>query len=264
MRKTYLVYREELPSCAALDAVWTLGVRNDLACSFPYLTLPDGCVDLIYRLQKDRAGKVDFAKLLIAGPTDRPATFFPVAREELIGVRFAPGWGGLALRVSPTELFGTFTSASEVTSRLALLEESLFACKSQRQAASVLRDTVERWTHEITTKLETLNTIQMLRIHGGQMRVDQAARLRGISPRSLRRDVKELAGLSPKALSRIFRFRRTLDRINECDGLSLCELALQAGYTDQAHMTREFQKLGGCTPKSPAKLAVTPQSQEMS
>ena len=100
MLQTSLVYREELPSKAGLDALWTLAVKHDLLGSLPYLTLPDGCVDLIYRLKRDVAGKIDCAALLIAGPMDRPATFFPTAGEEFIGGRFAPGWGGLALDVS--------------------------------------------------------------------------------------------------------------------------------------------------------------------
>ena len=241
--------------------MWTLDVRHDLLGSLPYLTLPDGCVDLIYRLKRDVAGKINSAALLVAGPTDRPATFFPVAGEEFIGVRFAPGWGGLALGVSPVELVATFTGAGELTPRLAQLEESLFSCKSQREATSVLRATAEGWTDEITAKQGTLNAVRMLRICGGRIRVDQAARHLGISPRSFRRDVKELSGLSPKALTRIFRFRRTLDRISECKELSLGDMALQTGYTDQAHMTREFQRLGGFTPKLPAMLAGTPLGQ---
>ncbi len=257
MLKTSLIYREDLPSVAALDAVWTLNVRHDLVGSLPYLTLPDGCVDLIYRLKRDVAGNIDSAALLIAGPTDRSATFFPTAGEEFIGVRFAPGWGGLALNVSPIELLGTFTGAGSLTPRLALLEECLFACKTPRQATSLLRDTVEGWTNETTAKLGMLNAVRMLRICGGKIRVEQAAQHLGISPRSFRREVKELVGLSPKALTRIFRFRRTLDAINERKGLSLGVMALQAGYTDQAHMTREFQRLGGFTPKSPGILAGT-------
>lgn len=258
-----MVYQEESIPAAGIDAVWTLAVQHDLSDSLPYLTLPDGCTDLIYRVKRDLAGRIDYASLLVAGPTDRAATFFPCAGEEFVGVRFAPGWGHEALKFSPVELFGAFASAKDLTLRLAHLENTLFGCSSQKEAAATLRRTAESWADENTNHIQTLQAVQMLRISGGRMRIDDAVSHLGMSTRNFRREVKALTGLSPKSLNRIFRFRQTLERLRECNKIGLGQLALGAGYSDQAHMTREFVRLGGFTPKCPSNLPLNTSRMEM-
>jgi AraC-like DNA-binding protein len=250
MLHTSFVYREHSPSAPALDAVWTIDVRVGYSWPSPYLTLPDGCVDLIYRLRRDCSGKVDSAGLVVAGPTDRPSTYFPYAGEEFIGIRFAPGWGGGALGVAASELVGRLVVGAELSKQLLVLEKNLFACNSKQEAVRLLSSTAEIWASERSPDRRTLEAVNALRLSGGQLRIEQAAQLAGVSSRTFRRDVKEFAGLSPKTLSRIFRFRQALSRIEFERGLPLRELALHAGYADQAHMTREFRALGGFTPSS--------------
>jgi hypothetical protein len=47
----------------------------------------------------------------------------------------------------------------------------------------------------------------------------------------------------PKTLQRVLRFRRFVSRIDACpDILDLATLAAEAGYADQAHLTRVMQQ----------------------
>ncbi|MFN0107084.1 MAG: helix-turn-helix domain-containing protein [Bryobacteraceae bacterium] len=62
-------------------------------------------------------------------------------------------------------------------------------------------------------------------------------------------------GLLPKVYCRIRRFRMALETINRSRDLSLAELALSCGYSDQAHFQREFHKMAGVTPSTYKKLA---------
>lgn len=55
-------------------------------------------------------------------------------------------------------------------------------------------------------------------------------------------------GLSPKVFCRIMRFQRTLERLAVLPGSSWGGLALDAGYSDQAHFNREFRELAGVSP----------------
>lgn len=254
MHQKSLIYREECSRSSVLDAIWTLRVTQSYQQDLSYRTLPDGCMDLLYRQKRDRSGESESASLLIAGPTEHPASFIPLAGEEILGIRVAPGWGFVGLGVSPRELLGTFTDARGLSPRFARLEKDLFACESQDHASSVLVRTVHAWAEAAKGRPYALQAIQVLRQSRGKIRVREAAQQLGISARSLHRGVSEISGLSPKALTRIFRFRRALEAINASQPLPLRDLALEAGYTDQAHMTREFQTLGGITPKSPIKI----------
>ncbi len=58
---------------------------------------------------------------------------------------------------------------------------------------------------------------------------------------------RNLAGLTPKQHQRIARFNRLL-RLSSTPGRSWAELAVACGYSDQAHLGRDFIDLAGLTP----------------
>jgi hypothetical protein len=58
----------------------------------------------------------------------------------------------------------------------------------------------------------------------------------------------EHVGIGPKQLSRILRFRNAAAAIRNGEPSSLAEVAATFGYSDQAHMNREFRELAGVPP----------------
>jgi AraC-like DNA-binding protein len=86
---------------------------------------------------------------------------------------------------------------------------------------------------------------------------DVAAEI-GLSVRQLRRRCHTVVGYGPKTLQRVLRFRRFVSRLdaglpNGQDVHDLATLAAQAGYADQAHLTRECRALAGLTPAALAR-----------
>jgi AraC-like DNA-binding protein len=75
-------------------------------------------------------------------------------------------------------------------------------------------------------------------------RVSAVAAELGVSTRQLQRLVSAAAGYGPKMLARVLRFRR----LQALAPAPLVELALEAGYADQAHMTAEVRLLAGLSP----------------
>lgn len=55
-------------------------------------------------------------------------------------------------------------------------------------------------------------------------------------------------GLAPKRYCRVLRLQQALAHWNEAPAIDLADLALRAGYSDQAHFQREFRALTGITP----------------
>jgi methylphosphotriester-DNA--protein-cysteine methyltransferase len=74
----------------------------------------------------------------------------------------------------------------------------------------------------------------------------------GISERQLRRRCQASVGYGPRMLARILRFRRFLSRI-DAGAADLARVAAEAGYADQAHLTRESTRLAGLTPAALAR-----------
>ncbi len=64
---------------------------------------------------------------------------------------------------------------------------------------------------------------------------------------------RSVLGVSPKAYARLCRFEHAsslLDSLSAGSGHSrtLADLAIEAGYYDQSHLTRDFVALAGMTP----------------
>jgi methylphosphotriester-DNA--protein-cysteine methyltransferase len=67
-----------------------------------------------------------------------------------------------------------------------------------------------------------------------------------ITTRQLQRSVLAEVGLAPKSFQRVARFQRFLRSAER--GVALGRAAVEAGYADQAHLTREVRRLSGLTP----------------
>ena len=78
--------------------------------------------------------------------------------------------------------------------------------------------------------------------------MDWVADQAGMSARQFRRRCREEAGLGPKHLARILRFRRACRLADQ--GESWLRVAMEAGYFDQAHLIRDFREFTGTTPMS--------------
>jgi len=84
----------------------------------------------------------------------------------------------------------------------------------------------------------------------GRNTIDAVATALGCSTRHLHREMISAIGIGPKTVVRITRIRRAVALLGIGDA-TLAGIAIDAGYADQAHMTREFSQLGM---PSPARL----------
>ncbi|HJD83496.1 helix-turn-helix domain-containing protein [Kitasatospora aureofaciens] len=79
-------------------------------------------------------------------------------------------------------------------------------------------------------------------------RVDELARELGVSVRSLQRLFAEYVGASPKWVLRRARLHEAAERAANEGKLDLAALAVELGYADQAHLTRDFTAAVGVSP----------------
>ena len=80
----------------------------------------------------------------------------------------------------------------------------------------------------------------------GAVRVADLADEVGWSRRHLTERFTDEYGIGPKQAARIERFTRARSLLEA--GSASADVAARCGYADQAHLTREFRALGGCTP----------------
>ena len=82
-------------------------------------------------------------------------------------------------------------------------------------------------------------------------RVEQLSEWLGMSSRQLRRRFVISAGYGPKMFQCVLRFQLLLNEAHRTGARrTLADLAANAGYSDQAHMTREIQRFANRSPVS--------------
>jgi AraC-like DNA-binding protein len=82
----------------------------------------------------------------------------------------------------------------------------------------------------------------------GLRRVDQLAAAAGMSARSLQRLFAGYVGVSPKWVMRRARLHEAAERADGGELVEWAELAADLGYSDQAHLTRDFTATIGVPP----------------
>lgn len=84
----------------------------------------------------------------------------------------------------------------------------------------------------------------------GAVRVGDLAEDAGVSSNQLAAQFKVHVGLTPKRVTRIYRFARVLLSVDARRPVDWAQLAHTAGYFDQAHFSKEFREFTGHSPSS--------------
>jgi AraC-like DNA-binding protein len=194
--------------------------------------LPDGCMDLIWSSSGD---------LLVAGPDTVAQIHTAEPGRTLTGLRFAPGIAPIVLGM-PAQPFANrrvrldeLWRPSEVRRLVDRLAESPTPGHVlESLAADRLQDVDQR------DVLVLREVVRLLRAGRGVTAVGEAV---GLSARQLRRRSLDAFGYGPKTLARILRAQRAIGLAGA--GARFADVAVDAGYADQAHLAREVRAFAG-------------------
>jgi AraC-like DNA-binding protein len=220
-------YRELPPPAPLRGAVACVWARRGES---GVRVLPDGCADVVWT-----AGR----GVVVAGPDTAAKVAATAPGDVIVGVRFAPGAGGAALGLPLDELRDLRVDAREFG--LDVDPEA-----DPRTALGALLAATARRFRDAPPDTAIGEAARQLQ-RGAPVRT-LAADL-GLSERQLRRRCHAAAGYGPKTLARVLRFRRFLAGADAAGtDADLSWLAFEAGYADQAHLTRECTRLAGLPP----------------
>jgi AraC-like DNA-binding protein len=217
--------------------------------------LPSGRAHLIFALHekaisyapKESAKSVTWSGSLVHGPQWEHYVAGPKPPGLAVGVAFRGGCAGPIIGVPASELSGRHVSFSSLWGRRAEeLRERLLATSEPTEAFSLL----ERY---LGARIQT--PLLMHPAVAGALayawvpdRVSAIQRSTGFSARHFIALFRAAVGLTPKHYFRIQRFNEVTRRLASEAKASVAHIAADLGYSDQAHLTREFRELAGVTP----------------
>lgn len=214
--------------------------------------LPDGCIDVV----------VVGGRARVIG-TMRRAIVVRASQSAVLGIRLRPGEAARLFPEAPRELTDADAALSELwhddgrAFEDALVALSARATRHRAPPVSILeraRDVVEQ---AMRKRLASHGEAVDLRVRAaasllerGHSVTDVASRV-DLSERQLARRFAERVGMAPKAFARVRRLQCAARLL--ADGASIASTASLAGYSDQAHFTRDSSELAGIAPVALAR-----------
>lgn len=229
-------YREEAPPLGwrrAVRCIWEQRISAG-AVGYQQRVLPDGHADLLV---------TDGGNALVVGPATGVTLPVLAPGATVRGVRLASDRVRAVLGVPASELTDRIVPlAGLAPGRLVRAVEDAVGAGDARARA-----VLDRWLAAAEPDARAAAATRALWHHPG-LEVSSVAAWVGLSSRQLRRALLAEVGLGPKTLQRIGRLQRFLALARSGPGRGLAELAADAGFADQPHLSREVRVLAGLTP----------------
>ena len=173
--------------------------------------LPDGCRDLIFYRPAH-----DHPQCFVSDLTDGVFETYQNAGDQLEGFRLYPH-----IRVDQSGLL-----------------KSLSGGETRAQ----IMDRIEDFSMSQARVKDALSGLEQ-----SDLSIKRIAKLLGVQMRSLQRMLAKETGRSPIWWARLARVRKAA---NLESGMALADIAYLSGFSDQAHMSREFQHWFGTAPRA--------------
>ena len=216
--------------------------------------VPDGAVHLLFVMSREGARR---SYGLAVGATSEPAVVQLAGHIEHVEVELLPAAVPALLGVPAGELSGRTVMLEDLWGdRAAVLRDRLLATSDESQRLGTVQSTLARALAEgrargssssVPALTEACRRID--RASGGLRVRDLAAGL-GISERRLEQLFYQHVGLSPKVVSRLARFRASVELLARSPGgaASWADIAQASGFADQSHLVNEFRAVSGLAP----------------
>jgi len=242
------VERAPAPALAGIAAsVWIQRVAPEDG-PYAHRDVPNGSVDVLCALGEAPR---------VIGPWTRPRLDVLAPGTTIVGVRLRPGAASPLLGAPASELVDLVLDPEDLWGRPAAPLGELMDAQASPEAAldALQRDLANRIAPDAAPDPIVREVVRRLR--WGRDDIGSIRSELYISERQLRRRFLAAVGVAPKTLHRMLRFQRFLavaqhavahGRAPTTDGLAVH--AAEAGYADQAHLSRECLRLTGVSPRS--------------
>ena len=220
--------------------------------------MPDGCPELIVHLGDPFARWtserwVVQPRAFLAGTITRPWLLRPGRRVSTMSVRLRAGAATALFRLSMADASDRELPLIDLVGRPAVgsLMRGLRRARTTEGRFVVASEWLKARLAQAPPRRDgARDAVDLIVQARGQVRIDDVSRSLGWSRRRMQRAFARDLGVPPKLYARIVRLNAVLATLDEDERARAVDLALDAGYFDQAHLLRDFRILAGRTPRA--------------
>jgi AraC-like DNA-binding protein len=218
--------------------------------------MPDGYAEIIFHFgsalsMSNNGVSQPLPSPFMMGLLNQPVLFHTKNRLEIIGIRCFP-WTVFDLLGLPSGKDGVRTFEHPVARLQSTLNELIKAGKIDAALAQIKQYFLNARSQVAIDSMLFKAGVAM-RGANGAMPVSQVAAAAHATVRTLERKFKESSGYTVKDVSGLMRFEQARNHLWLYPNSNLAGLAHELGYTDQAHLSREFRRYSGTTPAAFAR-----------
>lgn len=259
------MYKEYSP-CAVLspyiDKYWEVEGKTEYGMRFDITV--DGCTDFIFTLGNSAEAAGDTLVMqpyrsYFIGPMHTNLELTIRAETiHMFGIRFLPCGLFRFMKLPLDELRNIRVSVNDLDTVFKdSFAERLVESPSFQERISL----IENYLMDCLTKssyipeAQILHAVHRIQAENGCLSIDTLVNDICLCRRHFERKFKLYTGFSPQKYGRIVKFRHAVGLLRNAYSDNLLSIAIQAGYYDVSHFSREVKNFSGNTPGSFLQLA---------
>ncbi|MEM9134427.1 MAG: helix-turn-helix domain-containing protein [Actinomycetota bacterium] len=204
--------------------------------------LPTGRSQLVLGLHAEHPLAV------VQGPSTRHRVIDAAAQRRAVGVAFRVGALAACTPLDGAELTDELVTVEDIWGGgLRSLADEVQALTTVDDVFTRVEAQVARWAMRHGGSVAPTVVAAAARL-GAQRPVAEVADTLDVDRRRLSRQFRSSVGIGLKHYGRLRRFESAVRAVRAPEPLPLGRLAVELGYADQAHLTREFRHFAALTP----------------
>lgn len=250
-------YREYKP-CQLLKpyiaCYWRTGGGTQNESEKEVLVIPDTCIDILIHINQTKQKVTGHLCLIqdlpfLSKEENTPDTIMTFA------IRFHFWAAGLFLKMDFRDTRNQHVELNMMDRDWAEFLERFLYLNTVEEWIAWTDEFLLKKQNQLAANTNLLNAVWEILNTRGQASVKEVCEYCSVSQRQVERQFLRDIGLPPKKLANLVRYQNVWWDMMKSDGFDVQNAVLRYGYTDQAHLLKEFKRFHGVTPEEARKIA---------
>lgn len=251
----YTEYKLPKPFSKYVECVWIFNSEYNNIDNESNLWLPNGTFDLVINLGEFYK-RINIFNQNLYNSVESNALIGQMTESvmiqlgyycKVVGIRFKSyglfAWLGFPIK----EITGLTLNLSELLGKKAIeFEQKIRNSKTDEQ---IIRETTNFLKMDYEPDLIVIDAVREILKNKGSIKIKNLISKYNISQKTLENRFGNIVGISPKELSRIYRFNYFLISSISNNNQTFTKLAYECEFFDQSHLIHDFKNITSKTPK---------------